>query len=105
MAGLRPAEMMAPRGPRVYLHQATPGIAQTTKSGRVASEVMAFIRSLAHSPDTAGDFPERDESSQTVHVKIIGRYAVTFWTDHPVCEVKVTHIKPADKYPRSDRIL
>ena len=58
---------------------------------------MDFIRTLGDNPNTGGDFSERDESGRTVQVKIIGRYAITFWADHPVCEVKVTHIKPADQ--------
>jgi hypothetical protein len=30
-------------------------------------------------------------------VKVVGRFAITFWPDHPVAEIKITHIKPADK--------
>jgi hypothetical protein len=58
---------------------------------------MAFIRGLADDPNAQGDFSERDEAGRTVQVKLVDRYAVTFWADHPVCEVKVTHIKPADQ--------
>lgn len=79
----------------VFIHEKA--LAAAPKSGTAAGEVMAFIRALAQNPDTPGDFSERDESGRSVQVKIIGRYAVTFWTDHPVCEIKVTHIKPADK--------
>ncbi len=58
---------------------------------------MDFIRSLANNPNATGDFSERDGTGRTVQVKITGRFAVTCWVDHPVCEIKVTHIKPADK--------
>jgi hypothetical protein len=58
---------------------------------------MDFIRSLAVDPHSTGDFAERDEAGRTVYVKIMGRFAITFWADHAVSEVKVTHIQPADK--------
>ena len=59
--------------------------------------VMKFIRSLADNPNTAGDFVEKDNAGRVVQVKVIGSYAVTFWADHAVSEIKVTHIKSADK--------
>ena len=52
--------------------------------------VMKFIRSLAENPNTAGDFTEKDGAGRTVQVKVAGRYAVTFWADHAVSEIKVT---------------
>ncbi len=58
---------------------------------------MRFIRSLANNPNTVGDFAEKDDASRIVQVKVVGRHAVTFWADHAVSEIKVTHIKSADK--------
>jgi hypothetical protein len=52
---------------------------------------------LAADPHARGDFVEQDEVGRTVQVKIVGRFAITFWADHAVAEIKVTHIKPADK--------
>lgn len=72
-------------------------LAAAPRSGTQREAVMKFIRSLADNPDTAGDFTEKDNASRTVQVKVIGRYAVTFWADHAVSEIKVTHIKSADK--------
>jgi len=72
-------------------------LAAAPRSGRYRELVMNFIRSLANHPDTTGDFAEKDHAGRVVQVKIIGRYAVTFWADHAVSEVKVTHIKSADK--------
>lgn len=72
-------------------------LATAPKSDPQIRHVMSFIRSLADNPNTIGDFPEKDGDGRTVQVKIIGRFAVTYWVDHPVCEIKVTHIKPADK--------
>lgn len=58
---------------------------------------MDFISSLADDPFRKGDFSEKDEVGRTVWVKIVDRYAVTFWADHAVEEVKATHIKKADR--------
>jgi hypothetical protein len=66
------------------------------RSGKQRQETMDFIRSLASNPDCPGDFSEKDESGRIAQVKIVGRFAITFWPDHAVREIKVTHIKPAD---------
>jgi hypothetical protein len=58
--------------------------------------VMNFVRSLATNPYATEDFSERDTTGRTIQVKIVGRFAVTFWADHAAAEVKVTHIRPAD---------
>ena len=71
-------------------------LATVPRSGIQREQVMKFIRSLADQPNTAGDFKETDNSGRVVQVKVIGRYAITFWADHAVAEVKVTHIKSAD---------
>jgi hypothetical protein len=58
---------------------------------------MDFIRGLATAPNSRGDFTERDASGRELDVKIVGRYAVTYWTDHAVKEIKVVDVRPADK--------
>jgi len=80
---------------QVYVNQEA--LVSAPRSGASRKAVMDFIRSLAADPYCGGDFAERDEVGRTVYVKIVARYAVTFWPDHAVSEVKVTHIKPADK--------
>ncbi len=72
-------------------------LAAAPRSGTPREAVMRFIRSLADHPNTAGDFEDKDNASRIVQVKLIGRYAVTFWADHAASEIKVTHIKSADK--------
>ena len=72
-------------------------LAAAPRSGMQRESVMKFTRSLADNPNTAGDFMEKDNAGRVVQVKVIGRYAVTFWADHAVSEIKVTHIKSADK--------
>ena len=72
-------------------------LAAAPRSGMQRESVMKFIRSLADNPNTAGDFVEKDNAGRVVQVKVIGSYAVTFWADHAVSEIKVTHIKSAEK--------
>lgn len=79
----------------VYINEGALDLA--LRSGIQRQKVMNFIRSLATNPNSTGDFSERDEVGRTIYVKIVGRCAVTFWADHAVSEIKVTHIKPADK--------
>jgi hypothetical protein len=79
----------------VYINQAALDSAPRSGSQRVM--LMRFIGSLADNPFAVGDFSERDDAGRTVQIKVIGRYAVTFWADHAVSEIKVTHVKPADK--------
>ena len=92
------AVLAIPRAMRpyaIYINEAA--LASAPRSGIQREKLMRFIRSLAENQNTVGDFSEKDEVNRTVQVKIIGRYAVTFWVDHAVSEIKVTHIKPADQ--------
>lgn len=79
----------------VFINEAA--LSAAPRSGLQRERLMTFVRSLAANPNTIGDFSEKDGVGRTVQVKIVGRYAVTFWSDHAVSEVKITHIKPADK--------
>ncbi|HEY5296385.1 MAG TPA: hypothetical protein VIK59_00510 [Verrucomicrobiae bacterium] len=78
----------------IYINQAA--LNSSPRAGAQRERLMKFICSLADNPDAPGDFSEKDNVGRPVQVKIIGRYAVTFWADHAVSEIKVTHIKPAD---------
>jgi hypothetical protein len=80
---------------QVYINQEA--LLSAPRSAPMRKAVMDFIRSLAADPHCTGDFAESDEVGRTVYVKIVGRFAITFWADHAVSEVKVTHIQPADK--------
>lgn len=55
-----------------------------------------FIESLAKDPNQVGDYTEKDKSDRQIEIKVIGQYAITYWADHPVREVKVTDIRLAD---------
>jgi hypothetical protein len=58
---------------------------------------MSFIRSLAENPRLPGDFTDRDDSLRTRQIKIIGRYAITYWADDPAKAVMVVGVQPADR--------
>jgi hypothetical protein len=58
--------------------------------------ILSFLESLTTNPDRAGDFTERDDSGRLVQIKILGDYALTYWADHAVKEVKVIKIEKAD---------
>lgn len=58
--------------------------------------VAEFIESLKDAPDTPGDFEEVGASARKHQIRIIGRWAVTYWVDHPATEVKIERIERAD---------
>jgi len=58
---------------------------------------MSFVRSLAANPYAPGDFTDQDESLRTRQIKIVGRYAITYWVDDPVKTVMVVGVRPADR--------
>jgi hypothetical protein len=58
--------------------------------------IIAFADSLKTDPTKVGDYSEPDESGRTVQIKLIGTYALTYWADHAVREVKITKVEKAD---------
>ena len=52
---------------------------------------------LASDPYTEGDFFEFDRTGRKVFTKLVSDYAVCFWPDHAVKEVKVFQISKADE--------
>ncbi len=60
-------------------------------------EIFSFIDSLKTRPDSQGDYSETDETGREVEIKIVGGYAITYWPDHAVKEVKVADVRRADR--------
>ena len=79
---------------RVYINQEA--LLTAPRSGPQRRAVMDFVASLSSNPYSRGDFAEKDDVGRDVFVKVVGRFAITYWADHAVCEVKVTHIRRAD---------
>jgi len=65
--------------------------------------VSRFIDSLAADPIRVGDYSEKDETDRTVQIKVIGRFAVAYWSDDAVGEVRVVDIVRAGRHdPRQE---
>ena len=79
----------------VYLHLDL--LAMVPAQGAQRRLVMSFIRSLTENPRLPGDFADQDESLRTRQIKIIGRYAITYWVDDPVKAVMIVGVRPADQ--------
>ncbi len=60
-------------------------------------KILAFLEDLAHDPNRKGDYEEKDEVGREVQIKIVGDFALTFWADHAVKEVKITRVEKADR--------
>ena len=58
--------------------------------------IVHFIESLSTDPFQTGDYSEIDHNDREYFVRIIGKYAVYFWTDHAAKEVKVLDLVDAD---------
>ena len=59
-------------------------------------QVLRFLESLAADPFQSGDYTERDPTDRILQAKVIGPWAIVYWADHPVGEVKVVQILPSD---------
>lgn len=58
--------------------------------------IVVFIDSLASDPLQTGDYSVQDSTERDISIKILGSYAVTYWVDHPVKEIRITDIRSAD---------
>jgi mRNA-degrading endonuclease RelE of RelBE toxin-antitoxin system len=62
---------------------------------RQRQELTKFIVSLEDSPFQQGDYTERDDVDRRIEISILSRYALCYWADHAVKEVKVVDLRPA----------
>lgn len=60
-------------------------------------QLLAVLRQLRKDPFRRGDFSERDRSGRDIKGLVVRRFAILFWTDRAVKEVKVTEIRYADR--------
>jgi hypothetical protein len=58
-------------------------------SRREKSAITRFFDELADDPYRAGDYVERDEIGRPIQIALVGKFALWFWADHAVKEVKV----------------
>lgn len=78
----------------VYVHDSLVPLAP--KSGVERKRLMELIRLLGEQTFTCGDFVESDPDGRSREVKVVERYAVSWWADHAAGEIKVTNIQLAD---------
>ncbi len=57
--------------------------------------VLEFCDQLRSNPYQQGDYQETDLTGRRLQVRIIGNYALTFWADPAVKEVRVVRIEAA----------
>ena len=55
-----------------------------------------FVDSLSGNPFKTGDYAETDAAGRPIQIKILGNFAIAFWADHAVKEIKVVAIDRAD---------
>ena len=63
---------------------------------RERARALDFCIRLGNQPTLGGDFRERGSDGRNHEVKIIGSFAVAWWVDDAVKEVKVVGFRAAD---------
>jgi len=43
--------------------------------------IVAFLEGLAKDPFQRGDYEERDEAGRSIQIKIVSKYALTYWAN------------------------
>ncbi len=67
------------------------------KSGRRRQAVVFFVKGLSQFAHLGGDFEVSDpETHRIFQVTAVAGYAITWWTDDAVSEVKVVDIRPTN---------
>ena len=62
------------------------------RSGLQRRLIFEFLESLKRQPDQPGDFVEKDATLRELQIKIVGKYAITYWVDSPVRKLLVFDI-------------
>ena len=61
--------------------------------------IVRWMERLIIDPNQDGDFEERDpKTGRQLKGTLLGRYALYWWVDGPVNEIKVIDIGPADRF-------
>jgi hypothetical protein len=68
------------------------------RSGRRRGAVLGMLARLSENADLGGDFEINDpETSRPFQVSCVAGFAITWWIDHPVLEVKIIDIREAPR--------
>ncbi len=74
----------------VYINENV--ITGSPKSGKQKKLLMEFIRHLGNNPSQSGDYQDKDNVGHLLEIKIIGRYAITFFADHLLTLINYSQI-------------
>ncbi len=73
-------------------------LASLPRLGRRRGTVLGMLARLSESADLGGDFEINDpETSRSFQVSCVAGFAITWWIDHPVLEVKIIDIREAPR--------
>ena len=59
--------------------------------------LLTLLGALGRDPYRQGDFTERDRSGRDIEVLVFHRFAILYWADHAVKELKITEVRYADR--------
>ena len=59
--------------------------------------ILTFVDSITADPFQSGDYAEPDATGRRCQVRIIGKYAIYFWVDHAVKEIRIIDLIDADQ--------
>lgn len=66
-------------------------------AGLQRSRLLAFLDSLERDPWQTGDYSEPDADDRINQIRIVGRWAVTYWPDHAIREIRVVRLERSDR--------
>lgn len=73
-------------------------LASLPRSGRRRDRVLEMLIGFSDNADQGGDFEINDpETSRPFQVSCVAGFAITWWIDHPVLEVKIIDIREAPR--------
>jgi len=73
-------------------------LASLPRSGKRRATVLGMLAELSEKADWGGDFEIHDpETSRPFQVSCVAGFAITWWIDHPVLEVKIIDIREAPR--------
>ncbi len=73
-------------------------LASLPRSGKRRATVLGMLAGLCENADLGGDFEINDpETSRPFQVSCVAGFAITWWIDHPVLEVKIIDIREAPR--------
>ena len=75
-----------------YAFERTAAQTVFASSGRKRRLLRLAIKEIARTPLHTPDFSERDQSGRELFTRFFGPYAVTYWIDHAVAEVRIAGV-------------